>query len=577
MNTITAVRRLLKGRGEDRTSTVIAAAEAGDVVELTRLLDMWPDLVDARGWMDATPLIVATWQADSFAAVQLLLGRGADPLATRVNGGNALHFATSGPIAELLAEAAGQQGLAARYLFESTPLHVAVKKNRRDVVAAFLTAGADPALTATRAADGNRVTPLDLTDNPEIALLLILADAPVQTPQPHTPLHRACALAGDLSWAEVAELLLERGADPVSRDEFGDTAIDLLSPDAPESLRARMIDILHTANRTLELGFHNVVVGTHHGLVIHPSLPEALSSMYSGAYLVHWQLAPDLEPVRIIKVPGRQKIRGPYGSTKGMRTAFLADESVLLRDWRDLDIVDVLPAELRPRRVQGHAAWSPDGRLLALTGGEELVVVDTEHGLRHDADDDEIMLGDWSITPQFSPDGRRLAVGNCMQGAAWLSLIDVSANGALSHRYEREDLPRTDHSNLVGSVVFSPDGHRFAAWIRPDHGQNRPYGYRGLVVVVDTATGDPVWHLRIDNDVAGVHGEMWWASLCFAAGGSWVAVGLDTGVLWLNAETGAPATQLTSIGAVHALASAAHTGVVAATERGVHRVPPPPR
>ncbi|MFF2083222.1 ankyrin repeat domain-containing protein [Nocardia sp. NPDC058176] len=544
---------------------------------MTQLLDEWPGLVNARGWMDTTPLIEATWQAESFAAVQLLLGRGADPLATRVHGDNALHFATSGPIAELLAEVAGPRGLAARYLFESTPLHVAVKKNRRDVVAAFLTAGADPALTATRAADDNRVTALDLTDDPEIARLLIDASAPVQTPQPHTPLHRACALAADLSWAEVAELLLARGADPGQRDEFGDTAIDILNPDAPEALRAAMIDILHAANRTLELELHDVVVGAHEDLAIHPSLPEALSSMYSGAYLVHWRLTPDLKPVRIIRVPGRQKIRGPYGSTKGMRTAFLADESVLLRDWRDLDIVDVLPAELCPRRVQGYAAWSPNGRLLALTGGEELVVVDTEHGLRHDADDDEeIVLGDWSITPQFSPDGRRLAIGNCMQGTAWLSLIDVSEQGGLSHRYEREDLPRTDHSNLVGSVTFSPDGHRFAAWIRPDHGQNRPNGYRGLVVVVDTATGDPVWHLRIDNDVTGVDGGVWSASLCFAACGNWVAVGLDTGVLWLNAETGAPATQLTSIGAVRTLAGAAHIGVVAATARGLHRVPPPP-
>ncbi|MFD3508076.1 ankyrin repeat domain-containing protein [Nocardia sp. NPDC058666] len=557
---------------------MIAAAGAGDVVQLTQLLDQWPGLVNATGWMDTTPLIEATWQADSIAAAQLLLDRGADPLATRVNGDNALHFATGGPIAELLAEAAGQQGLAARYLFESTPLHVAVEKNRCDVVAAFLTAGADPALTATRPADNNRVTALDLTDSPEIARLLIDAGAPVQTPQPHTPLHRACARAADLLWAEVTELLLAHGADPGRRDEFGDTAIDILDPDAPESLRARMIAILHATNRTLGLELHEVVVGAHEELVIHPSLPEALSSMYSGAYLVHWQLTPDLEPLRIIEVPGRQKIRGPYGSTNGMRTAFLSKGSVLLRDWGDLDIVEVLPAELLPQRVQGQVAWSPDGRLLALTGEEELAVVDTEHGLRHDADDDEeLMFGDWSITPQFSPDGRRLAVGNCMQGTAWLSLIDVSAQGALSYRYERRDLPLTDHSNLVGSVAFSPDGHRFAAWIRPDQGEKRPNGYRGLVVVVDTATGDPVWHLRIDNDVTGVHGEVWWAPLCFAACGSWVAIGLDTGMLWLNAETGVPATQLTSIGAVHALASAAHIGVVAATARGVHRVPPPPR
>ncbi|MFE1592940.1 hypothetical protein [Nocardia sp. NPDC058705] len=219
---------------------------------------------------------------------------------------------------------------------------------------------------------------------------------------------------------------------------------------------------------------------------------------------------------------------------------------------------------------------SPDGRLLALTGSEELVVVDTRHGVRHDADNDaEIQLGDWSLTPQFSPDGRFLAVGNCMQGSAWLSGIDVSAEGVLTSRYEQEDLPRTDHGDLVGAVEFSPDGRRFAAWIRPDHGQSGANGYRGLIVVVDTATGDPVWHLRIDDDVTGAHGGSCWAPLCFTTGGSWIAVGLDTGVLWLNAETGTPATECTSMAPVRALVSAAHVGVVAATERNVHRLTPP--
>ncbi|MFE1592939.1 ankyrin repeat domain-containing protein [Nocardia sp. NPDC058705] len=339
----------LTGSGDDQGATVIAAAEVGDVVELTKQLDRWPELVNARGWMNVTPLIAATWTAESFAAVKLLLERGVDPFARRVNGDNALHFATTGPIAGLLAEAAGSRGLSVRYLLEATPLHVAVEKNRRDVVEAFLAAGADPALTARRA------TALDMADNPDIARLLINAGAPVQTSQSHTPLHRACTRADEPLWVEVAELLLERGADPGQRDEFGDTAIDILNPDAPESLRTKMIDTLHSAHWALDLS--DVVVGAHEGLAIHPSRPEALSSMYSGAYLVHWRLTPGPEPMRIIKVPGRQRIRGPFGSLKGTRMAFLADESVLLRDWCDLDIVEVLPAELLPRRrLQGQAA-----------------------------------------------------------------------------------------------------------------------------------------------------------------------------------------------------------------------------
>ncbi|WP_278263894.1 WD40 repeat domain-containing protein [Nocardia sp. AG03] len=294
-----------------------------------------------------------------------------------------------------------------------------------------------------------------------------------------------------------------------------------------------------------------------------------------------WQLSPTPEPVRVIPVSGPAKTWGLRGSATGTGIAAVAAGTVLLWDWRDLGVVEELPAELLPDRVQGHPAWSSDGRLLALTGGEELVIVDVARGLRYDADvdgdEDGIMFGDWSITPRFSPDGRRLAVGNSMQGTVWLSMIDVSADVVLTERYARGDVPQRDLSELVVSVVFSPDGSRFAAWVRPDVGRTRADGYRGGLVVRESATGDPVWDLRVDNEVTGVPGVARSAPLCFTACGTWIAVGLDTGVLWVDAGTGVPAVELTPIGEVHALAGAAHVGVVAATDHGVHLLSPPAR
>lgn len=325
-------------------------------------------------------------------------------------------------------------------------------------------------------------------------------------------------------------------------------------------------------NRARETESRAAVSEPHTALVIHPSLPEALSSKQSAAHLVHWRLTPAPEPLRVIEV-GR-KNWGLCGSTKGTRIAAIADGAVLLWDWNDLGTVEELPAELLPDRVQGHAAWSPDGRLLALTGSEQLVVVDIARGVRYD--DDEIMVGDWDSTPRFSPDGRCLAVGNSMQGSTWLSMIDIAADGVRTERYAW-NLPPTGLSDLVPSVVFGPDGTRVAAWTRKDEGRSGPDGCRGLLVVRDAATGHPVWDLRVDDEVVGVPGDSWWAPLCFTPCGAWIAIGLETGVLWVDAETGTPAAGLTPVGAVHALAGAVHVGVVAATDRGVHRVSPPAR
>jgi len=76
---------------------VFRAARNSDLAELRQILDAEPSLVDARGWLNATPLLEAV-RADSAPVVRLLLERGAD---VNVRWGNAdyplLHAAARWP------------------------------------------------------------------------------------------------------------------------------------------------------------------------------------------------------------------------------------------------------------------------------------------------------------------------------------------------------------------------------------------------------------------------------------------------------------------------------------------------
>lgn len=552
---------------------IIEAAKAGDVTRLRGLLDAAPETVNATGWMGITPLIAATWSADSLAAVRLLLERGANPLARRHNGDTAMHWASSGAVAEVLGRAAGRRGLDARYLFNETPLHIAVDKRRADVVRAFLSAGADPG-----ARSKSRGVPLDSADTPEIVRLLVESGAAVHTEREWTPLHRACVRAReDADWVPVVDLLLDHGADPGRRDEFGDTPVDLLGDDGPARVRERILGMLSAAGRAVELTLADAAVGAQQGVAVDPRRAVALTSMYSGAVLVEWRLRPTVEPVRVLRIPGRVRQHGPFGSALGGTVAFVGQHSVTLRDWRNIECAKELPAELLPRENLQAVAWSPDGRLLAISKSEDLQIVDVVAGevvARADGLDD-CALGDWSVRPCFSPDARLLAVGNTMQGSWWQSMLEVSP--APRQRYEREDLPSTRISDLVTSVVFAPDGRRFATWVRPDYGHTGADGYRGMVVTSWAETGEPHWHSHIDETATGRHGESYSAPLCFTADGAWLAIGLDCGVLWLDAETGAVVRMDATEGEVTALACAPHTGLVAASARGLWCPEPPLR
>lgn len=548
---------------------IIKAAEAGDLDRLAELLDVEPESVNVRGWMDITPLIAAAWRADSAPMIRLLLERGADPIAVRSNGDGALHWAASGEVAELLATAAGPIGLAARYLFDQTPLHIAVEKGRVDVVRALLAAGAD-----TAALDSHGRTPLDSADVPSIARLLVEAGTPHRTGRPSTPLHDASRrAASDEDWVPVVELLLERGADPGLRDRFGALPSDLLGDDGPRELRERMVAMVEASGRPVELTLDEVAVSPQGCVAIHPDRPEALTTMFSGTVLVRWRLEPSIDPVEVIRTGGRKPVWGPCGGA-GPALAFSDGDSVWLRDWADPRRSREVAVELLPDDLHAGPVPSPDGRHLVVASCECVRLIDLDHG---EVAGEMAGFGDWSVVPRFASDGKALAVGNSMQGTWWPTVLDVGDGGNLRRRYERDSgLPTGKCPEIVTDVDFTPDGRRFATWVRPDYGRGRG-GYRGLVAVTWTHSGEPDWHLHIDDDIAGAMGEAASASLCFTPDGSWLAVGLDSGVVWLDAEAGTIADRDHTTGAVNALTSRHDIGVLAATEHGLRRVDPPAR
>ncbi|WP_433578431.1 WD40 repeat domain-containing protein [Nocardia brasiliensis] len=327
------------------------------------------------------------------------------------------------------------------------------------------------------------------------------------------------------------------------------------------------------------LALPEVMGGAQEGLAIHPNLRQAATTMRSGSALIVWRLAPAIEPIALLALAGTELRRGPYGSVSGKTLAFVTDTSVELRSWGNLDSVTELPARFLDSGGM-DVAWSPEGRLLAVASCERLIIVDVEHGVHHEVphEGDHYYFGDWASLPQFSPDGRRVGVANTMQGRWWHTMLTVAADGTIEYGFDYgpDGIPQAGGRNIPSAVAFTPDGRRVAIWVYRGVERRNPSEYRGVVVVIDTTTGTLVWRRHIDNGTAGRPGEVYPAALCFTLDGASLAIGLDTGIIWLDANTGAPKTADTTIGAVNALACAHHTGMLAATKTGLHQLEHPP-
>jgi uncharacterized protein len=182
----------------DPIPQVMAAAYAGDVATLRRLLDADPSLANRIGDAEnSRPIHYAAGQ--SLAAVELLLSYGADPL-TCGNDGNALHMAAwfgNAEVVDLLLA----RGIDPNATAEAgeTPLHFAALRGHEKIAETLLKHGAAPNVSTTHGP-----TDMFYTQPPVVG---------------ETPLHLAAAYGH----VGIVRLLLSHGADKSITDRTGQT------------------------------------------------------------------------------------------------------------------------------------------------------------------------------------------------------------------------------------------------------------------------------------------------------------------------------------------------------------------
>ena len=193
--------------GEYEPSSILEAAENGDLEKVRALLEGNPDLVFSKGEYALTPLHWAAAKGHKDVAELLLAGK-ADVNAKSIPGTTPLHCAALGghkDVAELLLD--NKTDVNAKDNDGDTPLHEAAKEGHKDV-ALLLLANKAPVNAKTILGD----TPLHRAarrGNKDVAELLLANKAEINATNQkgETPLHYA-ARQGH---TDVAELLRQHG------------------------------------------------------------------------------------------------------------------------------------------------------------------------------------------------------------------------------------------------------------------------------------------------------------------------------------------------------------------------------
>lgn len=232
---------------------IIAAARRGDIAAVAALLaaGATPQVRDAQG-NGLAHLAVA---ARNLPLLQWLLDRGVDPKVRNKGGQNALHWAaaTGEPALAQALLAAGAnidaRGNSEFVIRETpTPLYLAVEARHVDMTRLLLMAGADPNLScsssgATALGEASRQGNADL-----VALLLAHGATPnglLDANPDHPPVQLPLALAGS---GEVARRLLEAGASPQARNQYGEPLLHWLAgAEADETPRLQALAVVLAA------------------------------------------------------------------------------------------------------------------------------------------------------------------------------------------------------------------------------------------------------------------------------------------------------------------------------------------
>ncbi|KAJ8920433.1 hypothetical protein NQ315_005301 [Exocentrus adspersus] len=253
---------------------ILEAAKSGDLDQVQRLLGSFPHIVNCRDLdgRHSTPLHFASGY-NRVSVVEFLLQQGADVHAKDKGGLVPLHNACSYghyEVTELLVKHGASVNVADLWKF--TPLHEAAAKGKYEIVKLLLKHGADP---SKKNRDG--ATPLDLVreGDQDVADLLrgnaALLDAAKKgnlarvqrlvtaenincrdaQGRNSTPLH----LAAGYNNVEVAEFLLEHGADVNAQDKGGLIPLHNASSYGHLDIAALLIKFNTVVNATDKWGF----------------------------------------------------------------------------------------------------------------------------------------------------------------------------------------------------------------------------------------------------------------------------------------------------------------------------------
>ncbi len=201
-----------------------AAIRTGDLKELQQLLEsgLDPNSPDALG---NPALFDAAWTGNTEAALLLLNRNGDVNVRNKESAGTGLWYAVQADhakVVDLLVSRGAR--LDFRYASGQTILHLACARGNPEIVKRLLSARAD-----VSASDQSANTPLDeavLNDRREVVRLLLSRGADpkrVHSLDGRGPMQEACIKG----FADLIPVLVEAGSDPLIRDRYGLSPLDL--------------------------------------------------------------------------------------------------------------------------------------------------------------------------------------------------------------------------------------------------------------------------------------------------------------------------------------------------------------